>query len=448
MITSIKIERLKSTLEEIKGLKILSTISDRERFSRDFFDYSPVLKAKLNTCIADLIVRPGSVDAVVAVARACQKTNIPLTLRGSGTGNYGQCVPLKGGVVMLMSDLKEIREIDDETGVVIVETGCLLRDLNSKLSDKGRQLRLLPSTWRSASVGGFIAGGSGGIGSVRWGFLRDPGHLLGIEMISIEGSPQLIQLNEKEAEALNHAYGTNGIITALKLSTTHLVNWQEVAIDCKDWQSAVELVHQCSRAAIDVYLCSLLENKIVECLPTWSGEYNAKHRILLLVSPDGLSTLKQLAMTSGAFFNHLGPENEKRGAGIRELSWNHTTLHMRALDSNWTYLQMLLPQPELEAMQLLKRKWGDDLLWHLEGVRQQGNQRFAALPLIKWKGIERLEELITDCREIGAIIFNPHVISVEDGGLGVIDVDQVEAKRRYDPQGILNPGKLKGWPDN
>ena len=79
----------------------------------------------------------------------------------------------------------------------------------------GRQLRLLPSTWRSASIGGFIAGGSGGIGSVRWGFLRDPGHLQALEVITTEDLPRKLELNANNSEALNHAYGTNGIITAL-----------------------------------------------------------------------------------------------------------------------------------------------------------------------------------------------------------------------------------------
>ena len=41
--------------------------------------------------------------------------------------------------------------------------------------------------------------------------------------------------------------------------------------------------------------------------------------------------------------------------------------------------------------------------------------------------------LISDCKELGAILFNPHVLTVEDGGLGVVDVDQVDAKVRFDP---------------
>ena len=79
------------------------------------------------------------------------------------------------------------------------------------------------------------------------------------------------------------------------------------------------------------------------------------------------------------------------------------------------------------------------------GDLAQGQQRLAALPVVRWRGKTLLEELINQCKELGAVIFNPHVITVEDGGLGVIDSDQVDAKSRFDPQGLLNPGKLKGW---
>jgi hypothetical protein len=130
---------------------------------------------------------------------------------------------------------------------------------------------------------------------------------------------------------------------------------------------------------------------------------------------------------------------------LRELTWNHTTLHLRSADPGWTYLQMLLPQPELAAMSRLRQSWGDALLWHLEAVRQQGSVRLAALPLVRWSDRQRLEQLMNDCREVGAVLFNPHVLTVEDGGLGVVDADQVAAKQRFDPAGLLNPGKLRGW---
>ena len=432
-------------LRAVPDLVLLQDPAELQRFSRDAYDYSPVLKAQLDRCQADLVVRPSSVAAVEALAAACYRHRVPLTLRGTGTGNYGQSVPLEGGVVMLTTALQRVRSIDPHTGVVTVEPGCSLRELDQHLRLQGRQLRLLPSTWRSATIGGFLAGGSGGIGSIRWGFLRDPGHLLGMEIVTVEQQPRRLQLEAAEAEALNHAYGTNGIVTGITLATAPAVNWHQLSIDCDSWDQAVQLLQRCARSAIPLHLATLLERPVLEQLPPWSGPEASGHRLLLLAAPDGVSSLGRLAADAGAVLHDLGPEDLNRGNGLRELTWNHTTLHLRAADPGWTYLQMLLPEPELPAMQELKQRWGDALLWHLEVVRQQGAQRIAALPLVRWSGADQLDRLMQDCREVGAVLFNPHVITVEDGGLGVIDGDQVAAKHRFDPAGLLNPGKLRGW---
>ena len=99
---------------------------------------------------------------------------------------------------------------------------------------------------------------------------------------------------------------------------------------------------------------------------------------------------------------------------------------MRAKDKNWTYLQMLLPlDKEFELIKSLREKWGKNILWHIEAVAQQGVTRLAALPLIKWDNSDKLNQIIDNCKKLGAIIFNPHVLTVEGGGLGVVDSDQV-----------------------
>ena len=126
--------------------------------SKDYFWYSPILSEILDDKIGDLVVIPSNQEEIIKVASAIAKYKIPLTLRGGGTGNYGQCVPLKGGVVMLMGSLNQIRHFNSFTGEVTVEAGCLLGELDKELFRQGRQLRLAPSTWRSASVGGFLAG--------------------------------------------------------------------------------------------------------------------------------------------------------------------------------------------------------------------------------------------------------------------------------------------------
>jgi hypothetical protein len=226
---------LRQDLANIPDLDLQDEPGQLLRCSRDAYDYSPVLTPKLAGARAQLVSRPQSVAAVEQLAAACAKHGVPLTVRGAGTGNYGQCVPLEGGMVMLTTGLQRIRRFDPATGVVTVEPGCQMSHLDQELRRHQRELRLLPSTWRSATVGGFVAGGSGGIGSIRWGFLRDPGHLLGLEVVPMTTDAHCHQLDEIEAEALNHSYGTNGIITALTLSTAPAVSWHQVCIDCMDW---------------------------------------------------------------------------------------------------------------------------------------------------------------------------------------------------------------------
>ena len=149
-------------LVKVKNLEVIKNHSDVKRLSKDFYNYSPILTEKLEECIADLVVRPSDHNAVKKVAEICWEFSIPLTLRGSGTGNYGQAVPLFKGVVMQMSYFNKLEEFDPDTGFVKVQSGCVMGDLNKKLAKYGRELRLLPSTWKTATIGGFIAGGSGG----------------------------------------------------------------------------------------------------------------------------------------------------------------------------------------------------------------------------------------------------------------------------------------------
>ena len=81
----------------------------------------------------------------------------------------------------------------------------------------GQEQRLHPSTKRSATIGGFVAGGSGGVGSVTWGGLREPGNVLAARVVTLEETPRAIELRGDAAQKINRAYGTTGIITALEM---------------------------------------------------------------------------------------------------------------------------------------------------------------------------------------------------------------------------------------
>ena len=445
------VDALASELRECDDQLQLVTAAEAaelQRLSHDYFEYSPLLLPHFSDQRAQLAVQATTVPQVRLVAAACARAGIPLTLRGAGTGNYGQCVPLAGGVVLELTGLNRLRALDAGTGVIEVEAGALMAALDQQLLPRGRALRLLPSTYRSASIGGFIAGGSGGIGSLRWGFLRDPGNLLGLEVVTVEPEPRLLRLDAGASEPLNHAYGCNGIITALRLPTCEAVAWQQLVVGFASWAEAVEAGRALAATALHLNALTLLEAPIAARSPWPKGCPEAErgeHRLLLLVAPDALEVLPAWLAVRGGTLVWQAPQGQSRGLPLRELSWNHTTLHWRAQVPGWTYLQALLPQPELPLLQALSRQWGDALHWHLEAVRQQGAARFAALPLLRWQGEAPLQQLMAQLRQAGAVIFNPHVFTVEDGGLGVIDADQVAAKAAYDPAGLLNPGKLRGW---
>ena len=434
-----------SRFKEVNDLEIIESPPEVKRLSKDFYNYSPVLTKKLDGCIADLVVRPNNLNALKKVAEICWNFSIPLTLRGAGTGNYGQAVPLFKGVVMHMNRFNNLEEFDPDTGFVKVQSGCLMGDLNKQLEKYGRELRLLPSTWKTSTIGGFIAGGSGGIGSIRWGFLRDPGNLIGLEAVTINEKPKLLKFDAEESEPLNHAYGTNGIITSLLLSTDIKRRWHSIIIDCLEFEKTVEILKTLTSAAINLKLGAILEKEIVDQMPTWFKSISISHKVLIQTTLGGIKTIELICKKFKVESTFLG-EEEKLANGISEVVWNHTTLHMRSKDKDWTYLQMLLPlNNELELINFMKKKWGKKVLWHIEAVSQQGSPRLAALPLLKWNGVEELNAIMDDCKKQGAFIFNPHVLTVEGGGLGVVDADQVKAKLKYDPKGLLNPGKLEGW---
>lgn len=430
------------------GLQPLRHPSELEAFSSDDFVYSPVLQPLLQGLRAQMAVRAGSREQVLQVAAACARHGVSLTLRGAGTGNYGQCVPLAGGLLLDLSAMNRLLAFDPISGVFQAEPALLLADLEQQLLAHGREPRLLPSTVRSATLAGYLAGGSGGLGSLRWGFLRDPGHLLGLELVTLEPEPRLLQLDAEAAQAINHAYGCNGIITAVTMASAAAEPWQQLVLEFEQWEQALAAAQQLPASALLLQSLCLLEAPVASQMPWPQGCPHADgrgHRLLLLAAADALPPLQGWLPQLGGRLLWQAPQGESRGIPLRELTWNHTTLHARSRDPGLTYLQLLLPQPEGPALEALRASWGPDLLWHLEAVRSQGRQRLACLPLVRWRDAESLQALIDQACELGCLLFNPHAITVEDGGLGSVDVQQLAAKRAYDPAGLLNPGKLRGW---
>lgn len=134
-----------------------------ETLSKDFYWYSPVLTDRIGERVASAAVKVQSLEQLKQAAALAHADNIPITPRGAATGNYGQAVPLFGGLVIDLSGFDRI--IDISEGVVTAEPGARLVHVENQARPLGYELRCYPSTWVKSTIAGFLAGGSGG--SVR-----------------------------------------------------------------------------------------------------------------------------------------------------------------------------------------------------------------------------------------------------------------------------------------
>ena len=251
-----------TVIEELQVLvgheQVITSDAEVESLSKDCYWYSPVLASRLQAHKASVAVKVGSVAELKSVLAIAFKNNLPVTVRGGATGNYGQCIPLCGGLVVDVTGLDRITRIED--GVVTTEPGVRVVNLERAVREKGYELRCLPSTWVKSTIGGFIAGGTGGIGSISWGVLRDLGTIKRIKLLTLEAEPKEIILDEDETLNAFHAYGTNGVIVELQLRLAPSRRWDQVVVTGPLWTDVTAFATRVAYDdAIPKRLVSLLE---------------------------------------------------------------------------------------------------------------------------------------------------------------------------------------------
>jgi FAD/FMN-containing dehydrogenase len=374
---------------------------------------------------------------------------VPVTPRGAGTGNYGQAMPLKGGIVLDMTRMDRL--VWARPTAMRAEAGIRLLDLDQRLRrEVGAELRVHPSTLRTSTLGGFIAGGSGGVGGTSWGGLRAPGNILGLSVVTMEASPRVLELRGPEAQPVNHAYGTNGVITELELPLAPAWEWVDVVVAFPGLSAAARFADAFVRQdAIAKKLASVVPAPIPQRhFKTWGDSVPEGHAVAcLMVAEPFLPELPPLVAAHGGAEIRREP-TASAAVPLYEHSWNHTTLQVLKTDRGCTYLQCLLPAPgHLELLERLERRFGEEVLWHVEIVRLGGNVVAIGLPVVRFTTEERLRAIMREVEAAGAPVFDPHSFLLEEGGMKRVDEAQLAFKRRADPKGLLNPGKMAAFDD-
>lgn len=420
--------------------------------SRDHYWYSPRLKAELEHVTAELVVSPRSQDEVVTVLRAAYEHDVPVTPRGAGTGNYGQAMPLSGGVMLNLMNLDRVISITPDT--VRAEAGVILEKLDEQtIAAVNGEMRFHPSTYRMASLGGFIAGGSGGVGSIRWGGLRNFGNILGLRVITCEAEPRVLDLTGPDILKAAHAYGTNGIIVEAEIPLTAHYDWVDMMVGFDS------IIEACAFAEQGALQDGLLCKEISPVAAPLAYDYFNRHRpyirsreqsvVLLMAAPAAVPALVDfIAYHKGDLLlraDTLAEEEKAKLPPIYELAWNHTTLRGLKVDPGITYLQT--QYPDLEHVKKIISILGNELPMHIEMTRFDGRIVFSGLPIVRYTTEERLEEIIRIHEENGCLVFNPHRYTLEEGGMKRTDRAQLAFKKEADPKGLLNPGKMIAWDD-
>ncbi|MGD1888931.1 MAG: FAD-binding oxidoreductase [Cohaesibacteraceae bacterium] len=431
----------------VSGVRILDDPVTLKRRSRDYFWFSPIAKEALDGKLADLVAVPQSVDEVKAIASAAARLRIPVTMRGLGTGTYGQAVPLHGGVVLDTTELTGILHVGPDG--FTAQAGAKVAAVEDAARAQGLELRMHPSTKKMATIGGYFCGGSGGIGSVTWGGLREEGNLHGARVITLEEEPQEIALKGLDTNLVNRTFGSTGIVVEVSAPLESARLWQDVVAVFDGFDEALAFGHQVA-AADDIAkrLVSFHAPASAHFLrPLIPGLEEGQCAVLMMVDQKDLD---RLDAGSGSII--LSEASDAREADparlpIYEMSWGHTTLHAIKQDRSISYLQTLFPPGRIiETATQMHRALGDELPLHMEFIRYEGDLAANGAQLWTYSSKQRLAEIIALHEDHGIPVANPHVFNVEDGSRHKrVPGDQLAFKARVDPYGLLNPGKMPSY---
>ena len=435
------------------SLAPVETISEPvlvKKRSRDFFWYSPILNDSLRSCFGDLVARPKSQAEMARTLALAYAQDAPIVLRGGGTGNYGQAVPMEGGLVIETTAMNRILDVGD--GYVRAEAGALMADINAALAETGQEMAMFPSTQNIATVGGFVAGGSAGIGSVANGALRDPGNLIALTALSVEADPQARVFDGAETLHIHHAWGMNGVIVDVTLRTVPRRDWIGCMATFDTYEAAYAAGYALARdPAVAAKLITTVDARICAYFPRLEGHIRPQKHLLVSLVPSGdAPAFETLMHEMSGQVDLMLTDADRTKLGLPhvfDFSYNHTTLQVLKADRSATYQQVGCPTPpDPDAIAALRPKLGDDVWMHHEFACVGGEIVTFDLPIIWFSGAERLAEINATYEANGFPVYDAHTWNVEGGGLKA-DYTHLAWKKRMDPKGLLNSAKSRFWRD-
>src|SRR5260221_13166213 len=171
---------LQSRLADIVGAgNVLAAAEDTKPYFTDW--------RKLYTAAADCVVRPANTDEVSQVVALCVRENVAVVPQGGNTGLVGGSVPTgtRREIVLSLSRMNRIRELDALNDTITVEAGCVLAAVQRAADEAGRLFPLSLAAEGSCQIGGNLSTNAGGVNVLRYGMARE--QVLGLEVVLPDG---------------------------------------------------------------------------------------------------------------------------------------------------------------------------------------------------------------------------------------------------------------------
>ncbi len=390
------------------------------------------------------MVKPRTKCDVLKVARACARHHVPIIARGAGTANFGQGIPLAGGIILDMTGMDKILWVKDRK--VRAEPGIILYDLDVQLQkEHGMEIRMHPSTRKSATLGGYVGGGHVGAGSCQYGILHDRGNIAGIEVVSVEEEPRIVEVRGSEVNRVHHAYGTNGIITELEMPLAPAYRWLEAIIEFPEFmQVARFLIDFCEEHGVIKKLASgngWPMPKLFTPLAHYSQEgYSTAH---VMVADEFRDTFISLVNDSGGKLVYEGLEDQGPfNIPLYEFSFGHVRRYIDKYDPSLIANFGMFPADDLYGCIKRIRDLMPDAPFHLEMKRKDGLLVAQGSPNFHYAGPEDLARRVEQFQALGYIAANIHTPFVRENGMKTVDEAEFAFKRAMDPYDLMNRGKF------
>lgn len=411
------------------------------------------------------IVHAASIDDVQATMRIATATGTPVVVRGAGTGLAGGANAGAGEIVLSMRAMDRILEVRPDDLLAVVEPGILNAELNRALADHGLWWAPDPVSREISTVGGNIATGAGGLLCAKYGVVRDA--VLGVDLVLADG--RLLHLGHRSVKGVTGldltalvigSEGTLGVVVGATLKLRRLVPGQARTLTASfpSVRAAATAVAAVTASGVQPAIMELMDAACLRAVHRMLDLPDPGEAAQLTIQTDGPAASVEAESITATLTDAGGAVRLARDDAEAQLLWRIRRSMHPAMETLGTTLieDVSVPRSALPAMfdeiARIEREYdlviptvchaGDGNL-HPNFVFDAGAD--AAVPEVIWQAAD---ELFRAALRLGGTLTGEHGVGVLKRRWLADELgdDQWELQRQitrvFDPQGILNPGKV------